>query len=361
MTEKLIISFMVIFLLVGISASWLAELQNTQNSQRSPDPVSKKSGGLVVVGESDVDLGNFNSGDPIGYHFILCNTSERNIRILAIQTSCGCMKASDSLIGVTIPSSEEIEIPVIMKTENRSGDLSGVVQIVCGQEPISGTRITETSTITLNLRCNIQNRIRVTPDNLDFGTIVTRETASIPILVERTDGGSLRDVAVSVIGEHFLLQDYQITSESGLEKGMGRVLPSNDVFSSGGFYGGSLQLVCEDIGTRESVQIVNISAISEPELSTVPRNVVLFARRKPTAELALIGSASDFITDIFCSPSLAEVIEWKREASTLRVTMKPKGGQIDQHVSGEILILYQKYSSGQVTNEQCSVRVLAVP
>lgn len=284
--------------------------------------------------------------------------------ILAANPSCGCMKIPNSLLGKPVSPGAVVEVPVIMKTETRSGELSGLVRIVCGHKPANGAKITETSEIIVRLKCEIQNRIKITPEKIDFGNIVSREAATVSFTVMRTDGGKLTDIRTEILGERFRLEDFVISCEGGQEIAKGRIVPAEDVFSTGGHYGGALQLHCDDIGVKETMQIVDISAVSEPDLSTVPRNLVLFPNRKPKIQLSLIGKAADSIVDITSSSELAEVLTCERNGSTLHVSCKQKGGETDSqspHISGEIVIKYQKILPDSIIHEQCVVRVLVVP
>ncbi|MDP1563286.1 MAG: DUF1573 domain-containing protein [Pirellulaceae bacterium] len=362
MTDKSIFVFVAIFATIGIGSWWIGKQQSTEiEAVESMSVTTVRRPGLEVVGESTVNLGKFNAGVPIGYHFELRNVLDRDVIILAANPSCGCMKIPDSIFARPIAPGAIVEVPVIMKTESRSGELSGIVRIVCGHKPATGTKITENSEVTVHLKCEIQNRIKITPDKIHFGNIVSGESAVIPFSVERTDGGSLSDVNISVAGAHFQLDGYEIVSENGRELGRGQIKPAAVVFSVNGHYGGTLELSCQDIGVKESIQVVDISGVSEPDLTTVPRNLVLFTKRNPTAELKLVGTAVDSIVEIIVSPELAGVT-CEQDASTLRVTYDLEGGGPDNksHISGEIVIVYQKVLPDSIVSERCTVRLVVI-
>jgi hypothetical protein len=365
MTDKSILVYVVIFATIGIGSWWIGKRQSMEiDAFDSMAVTTVRRPGLEIVGESSVNLGKFNSGIPIGYHFQLRNVLDRDVMILEANPSCGCMRIPDSLLGTPIAPGALVEVPVIMKTEGRSGELSGMVQIICGHGPVTGTEISETSEVKIHLKCEIQNRIKITPDKIDFGNIVSRESAVIPFSVERPDGGSVSDVNIAVLGDNFRLEGYEIASENGSEIAKGRIVPSDIVFSSKGYYVGTLQVSCGDIGLNETPQTVDVFAVSEPDLTTVPRSIVIFAKRKPTAEISLVGRGAESIVHVQCSENLVNVLDVQHNSSKIHVAYDQKGRKSDMpqpHLSGELTISYQKNLPNSCTNEQCLVRVLIVP
>ncbi len=125
-------------------------------------------GGLVVLGSAEHDLGRHHQEEVLTHEFTLVNKLPTAVKIVDIQTSCGCLVVHK--IEDAIPPGKSVLLPLRFATgaaqETASGDI-----VVSYRKVSNSADSGKPEYVRLRVRADIIPDYRITPREIDLGEI----------------------------------------------------------------------------------------------------------------------------------------------------------------------------------------------
>lgn len=115
----------------------------------------------LEVDRSEIDWGEIYSGEKREHRFVLTNSGDEPLRIIKVQSSCGCTTAIPR--DTVIPAGDSTELTVRFNSKNFRGTVVKRVVIVSNDPQQPKT--------TLRLKSLIQTELTVSPSRLQLGRI----------------------------------------------------------------------------------------------------------------------------------------------------------------------------------------------
>lgn len=136
---------------------------------------------IVVCDNDTFDFGTVSQERPQNFSqsFSLRNTSDQPVPIIKMASDCGCVVPKDH--PGTIEPGKSIELPVSVNVGGKPGPFRKKVTVLLGTSPAS------TIVLSIQGRIAASAAFLLAPSQLDFGNVITGETAYRTITIARYD------------------------------------------------------------------------------------------------------------------------------------------------------------------------------
>ena len=149
-------------ILVAVVACWVMGRGKSPQQQAA----------VGVSGSALYDFGECRQGETLAHTFSLINESRATIEIGRLKTSCQCLIAG-TRVGIQnrrLAPGEELEVPVRFQTRANQEALAG--EVIIEYANLDGaSQAGQTNFVKLEVRANIIPDFRISPRELDFGSI----------------------------------------------------------------------------------------------------------------------------------------------------------------------------------------------
>ena len=164
--------------------------------------------GLIVRGSPVHNFGRCQQGDELTHTFTLVNRTSTPIKVVRLNSSCGCLVASDvdGFVKASIPCDAEVTLPIQFTVGGSQDTATARVDVF--YQP-AGDAVESNSSgqmklerLSLLVQADVIPDYRISPSKIDFGVIDGFETRQISrtihITPEALDQVRIRDVRPSV-------------------------------------------------------------------------------------------------------------------------------------------------------------------
>jgi len=259
-----------------------------------------------------IDVGQARQGETVAGRAALVNRARDKIKIGGIHTTCHCTRLSDEMLGATLAQGRRTVVPILLKTGNSDGEVSGVATVYF---QAGASRYVKSASVTI--RANVLPDYEIEESIIDFGIVVENRPIRRTIHVRPVGDASATVLSARTTHREFIIGEPEISEGGGITSIPVTFIPPSESIEASFSAMASLQTTSDRVPSAK----VLLRARYESPVRAEP-NAIVFLRTGNTEKVHRLEISSRF-------PS--RIDELQNESPDIRVQC-PSPGPARRHV-----------------------------
>ena len=265
---------------------------------------------VIPDAERSFDFKTVAKGAAPEHPFVLRNPLQEPIHIGGITSSCTCTTIDFDTEKSILQTYDELIVTARLRGDMFEGQRNATLTVIIDQP--------NRAEIQLNIRGEIRNDLKITPNSIDFGNVEKEKGQSRTLTVTYT-GSNTQWRLVDVKCENEFIRTEITNDPAVVGKKVFKVNVSLDESAPNGNISGHLFLISNDSGARREIPIPfratigTVIKVSPPALSL---GTLLPGEQSPTKNVVLFGTKPFQIVKIECNNPAIEI--------PLKISTEPK-------------------------------------